>query len=155
MAGIKDYAQGAFNHAVQTRKIKRVRICSKCGREGLIEGHHPNYNKPLEVLWLCRKCHANTPRVKIMNYRQSQKRIRNAALVRYYKENPHLSFEEIGDFFNITKQRVYQILIYNHACHNCRYLMDKGFCECRDPVDMIRKINQCPDWKHYRNGENL
>lgn len=31
--------------------------CEKCG-EMKVEAHHPDYSKPLEVHWLCRKCHA-------------------------------------------------------------------------------------------------
>lgn len=33
--------------------------CSKCGAIGPVDGHHEDYSKPLEVLWLCRPCHAN------------------------------------------------------------------------------------------------
>lgn len=33
--------------------------CSKCGVFGDVDGHHEDYSKPLEVLWLCRQCHAN------------------------------------------------------------------------------------------------
>ena len=32
--------------------------CSTCGREGVaLHKHHPNYEKPMEVVWLCARCH--------------------------------------------------------------------------------------------------
>ena len=32
--------------------------CEICGTTEDIHGHHPDYSKPLEVIWLCRKHHA-------------------------------------------------------------------------------------------------
>ena len=43
-------------HAVKTGKIKRL-PCEICA-EQKSEAHHPDYAKPLEVKWLCRKHHA-------------------------------------------------------------------------------------------------
>jgi len=33
--------------------------CFKCGSEES-QMHHPDYTKPLEVVWLCRPCHLKT-----------------------------------------------------------------------------------------------
>lgn len=32
--------------------------CSWCGKAAKLVKHHPDYAKPLEVVWLCRVCHA-------------------------------------------------------------------------------------------------
>lgn len=51
--------------AVRKGELTRPESCQKCGKipgrdPGAgrhIEGHHRDYNKPLEVMWLCRSCH--------------------------------------------------------------------------------------------------
>lgn len=46
-----------LNRAVRTRRIKKPRKCSRCGKSSRIYGHHEDYCKPLEVIWVCQACH--------------------------------------------------------------------------------------------------
>lgn len=52
----KRAAHVLLNNAVRDGRVKKL-PCVVCGSE-LSEGHHEDYTKPLEVVWLCRKHHA-------------------------------------------------------------------------------------------------
>lgn len=47
-------------HAAVTRALAKGTLvsqpCEECGNKKT-DGHHPDYSKPLEVIWLCRSCH--------------------------------------------------------------------------------------------------
>ena len=47
-------AQHILNVAIKKGKIKRG-IC-ECGKENAY-AHHDDYNKPLEIRWMCPSCH--------------------------------------------------------------------------------------------------
>lgn len=50
-------AHDAIYFAVKSGKIKRPPVCEKCGVECKTHGHHEDYSKPLDVIWMCHKCH--------------------------------------------------------------------------------------------------
>ena len=41
------------------KQIERLRewACECCGKEGKLEAHHWDYDRPLSVVWLCYRCH--------------------------------------------------------------------------------------------------
>jgi len=55
-----------LNHAVRYGYIERG-PCEECGSIKNIEGHHENYDKALEVVWLCRMHHTRRHRRKGKN----------------------------------------------------------------------------------------
>ena len=47
----------AVRNAIQTGKLTRPLACPSCDVERFVEAHHEDYNKPLDVKWLCQDCH--------------------------------------------------------------------------------------------------
>jgi hypothetical protein len=50
--------------AIDKKTLVRPMKCQKCGVSGqmkdgrsMIQAHHDDYNKPLEIKWLCQSCH--------------------------------------------------------------------------------------------------
>lgn len=59
-------AQNAVNNAIRDSKLLKPSECQECRKVTALHGHHCDYNKPLEVMWLCEVCHKqwhrdNTP----------------------------------------------------------------------------------------------
>ncbi len=54
----KRAAHVALGNAVRDRRVSKPDACGRCLRDDVrIEGHHRDYAKPLEVEWLCCRCH--------------------------------------------------------------------------------------------------
>ena len=56
----KHKARIAVYRAVRAGTLHKPTNCEECKKKfskDKIEGHHEDYDKPLEVRWLCRKCH--------------------------------------------------------------------------------------------------
>jgi hypothetical protein len=50
--------------AVESGKIKKPTNCECCQKpSNKLEGHHKDYSKPLDVIWLCPPCHGYTHRL--------------------------------------------------------------------------------------------
>ena len=59
-------AKSALHHAVSRGKLIKQNYCTECfalyDNPRLIHGHHNDYSKLLEVIWLCSICHGKRHR---------------------------------------------------------------------------------------------
>lgn len=50
-------ARKKLHHALKTGRVIRPDGCEECSQPKRVQGHHPDYNQPLNVRWLCSSCH--------------------------------------------------------------------------------------------------
>jgi len=43
--------------ALKNDRLFKKHRCENCDSSNQVEAHHWDYNKPLEVVWLCHRCH--------------------------------------------------------------------------------------------------
>ena len=61
----KKHIRYLLQRAVAAGTILKPICCSECREpKSVIDGHHEDYDKPLEVVWICRKCHKRRHRIK-------------------------------------------------------------------------------------------
>ncbi len=53
----RKWCNRTLSRAVDAGLIKRPEVCPVCDRRALVIGHHDDYNKPLDVKWMCDSCH--------------------------------------------------------------------------------------------------
>lgn len=58
----KRRSRDLLRKAVQHGRIIKPLVCSMCGAEGIIHGHHEDYKKPFDVVWVCPCCHGDIHR---------------------------------------------------------------------------------------------
>ena len=59
----KDKARMKLMKAVQKGVVYRPKKCENCLLECTPQGHHNDYSKPLEAIWLCPDCHKDVHRM--------------------------------------------------------------------------------------------
>lgn len=56
---IKTNAHTKLRRAILRGDIIKPKTCAICGSDTILQAHHYDYNKPLDVIFLCDKCHKN------------------------------------------------------------------------------------------------
>lgn len=50
-------AHSSVSKAIRDGKLERQLKCEECASDFHVEAHHDDYDKPLDVRWLCAACH--------------------------------------------------------------------------------------------------
>lgn len=58
-SALKRMAHEAVQKAVKRGDLVRSDVCDCCGERARVQGHHADYERPLDVRWLCSRCHKN------------------------------------------------------------------------------------------------
>ena len=64
---IRRRAHWLLRSAVKFGRVVPPDECEQCGTEAhnnQLHGHHDDYNEPLDVRWLCRRCHNDIHRAE-------------------------------------------------------------------------------------------
>jgi hypothetical protein len=121
MPSVERVARAQAQYAMKTGRLER-KPCEVCG-DKRVEGHHDDYNKPLDVRWLCRKHHSEAHRELILATRARGERNPNSRLTdeqvaeirrRHRVVHPARrtgsSSTELAKEFGITRQYVSQLV---------------------------------------------
>jgi DNA-binding transcriptional regulator YiaG len=91
-------AQVRVKTAVDNGVLVKPDKCEKCNKESkMLHGHHNDYDKPLEVVWLCPTCHAEEHN----RYQDPN----NSLALRFRQERIDLfpNKQEAAEAFGVTK----------------------------------------------------
>jgi len=53
----KQLARIIVKYNILKGRVVKSKICAFCKRKKVLEAHHKDYTKPLDVVWVCRQCH--------------------------------------------------------------------------------------------------
>lgn len=100
----KYQAQRAVHKAINNGTLVRGN-CEKCNKPNG-HAHHNDYSKPLEVNWLCAKCHSNLHNEELKKHYQITKNPLIPKAIELRKQN--MSYGQISKALNISRSQVYK-----------------------------------------------
>lgn len=60
----REAAYRAVARALKSGRLEKAPACEGCTASCALHAHHQNYAEPLNVVWLCARCHAHHHRVR-------------------------------------------------------------------------------------------
>lgn len=109
---IEAKARSAIRDAVRYGKVIKPDRCGKCGNvpargsdgRSCIHAHHHDYSKPLDVEWLCVKCHRKVTRVAIGESNGCAALKENWVLAARLLADSGFAITDIAEFFGVSRQ---------------------------------------------------
>ena len=100
----KYQAQRKVQNAIQTGKLIRgnCKICNKPNAHA----HHEDYSKPLEVTWLCAKCHSNLHNKDRKKHYEINKNPLIPKAIKLREQG--MSYGQISKQLSISRSQVYK-----------------------------------------------
>ena len=117
----KESAYRAVKTAIKNGVLLRPSVCQNCGTipkpttdgRAAIQAHHADYSRPLDVEWICAKCHRKeTPLPKIMGGRAIGEKNGQAKLTEVdvlsakRLRSKGLPYSSIAKRFNVDKRTI-------------------------------------------------
>lgn len=125
----KAKAHSIVNEAIRTAKLVKPSKCSCCNLEKEVQAHHEDYEKPLQIIWLCSTCHSNLHKQKRIEngfqYKPIKQYVRKGTKYRggskpYKKDHRYIqaielrqqgkTYQQIADITGISKSQIYKWL---------------------------------------------
>lgn len=98
----KEAARQATHAAVRAGQLARPHVCDRCSAQDALDAHHRNYADPLDIEWLCGKCHVEEHKPKHVRHQRTRQVL---ALKR-----EGLNGLQIADRLGLGKSYVYELI---------------------------------------------
>jgi len=92
-------AKNIIENEIAHKRITKPIFCVNCGNQSAnLHGHHPDYSKPKEVIWLCSLCHSALHKIQ-----RNHKQVSREFVEKWIK---HISVLPNADgYFNVFEPR--------------------------------------------------
>lgn len=120
---------GKVRRAIQAGIITRPDLCQRCGSQGAkssdgrstIHAHHNDYSKPLDIEWICAKCHrAETPLPEkmgaaVFGVRNGQAKLSESAIAEAFRMRKlGMTYQKIAANFGVNHTTIRRALVGTH-----------------------------------------